>query len=47
MEINKNLNKNNINNTIIKSVIFKTIIEIFLREKNIDIKDYITSIKEV
>ena len=47
MEINKNLNKNNLNDTIVKSVIFNTIIEIFLKEKNIDIKDYIISIKEV
>jgi hypothetical protein len=47
MEINKNLNRNNLNDTIIKSVIFKTIIEIFLREKKIDIKEYLTSIKEI
>lgn len=47
MEINNQLNKNNINDTIKKSVIFKTIIEIFLEKKKIDIKEYIVSIKEI
>ena len=47
MEIKRNLNKNNLNDTIVKSVIFKTIVEIFLEKKKIDIKDYIVSIKEM
>ncbi len=37
--------KININDTIIKSIIFNTIIEIFLNEKKIDIKKYLISIK--
>jgi len=36
--------KNNLNETIIKSIIWNTIIDLFSREKNIDITPYLISI---
>jgi len=45
MEIIKSLNKKKITDTIIKSIIWNTIIDIFKQEKNIDIKDFLISIK--
>lgn len=47
MEINKNLNQKNLSNTVIKSIIYNTIINIFKEEKKIDITKYIISTKFV
>jgi len=47
MELKKSLNKKNISSTVIKSIIYNVIIEIFWEEKKIDIKDYLISIQEV
>ncbi len=45
MQIKLDVNKNNINDTIIKSIIFKTVIELFFEKNKIDIKNSVRSIK--
>jgi hypothetical protein len=47
MEINKNLNIKNLSEITTKSIIYNTIIEVFLANKKIDIKSYLISIKNV
>ncbi len=47
MEISKILNKKWLSLTTKKSIIYNTIIEVFLKEKKIDIKKYLISIKKV
>jgi len=47
MEINKSLNKKNLADTVIKAIIYNTIIDIFKIEKNIDLRKYLTSTKFV
>jgi hypothetical protein len=47
MEISKNLNTKNLSSTVVKSIIYNTIIEVFIKEKKIDIKQYLISINEV
>jgi hypothetical protein len=44
MLISKFLAKTKLSDTIIKSIIYNTIIEIFKSEKNINLKNYIVSI---
>jgi hypothetical protein len=44
MLISEFLAKNKLSNTIIKSIIYNTIIEVFKNEKNIDIEKYIISV---
>lgn len=41
----KSLNKTNKTSKVIESIIYNSIIEVFMDKKNIDIKDYIISIK--
>lgn len=45
MEIRKSLNKKNLIETVIKSIIWNTIIDIFKQKKNIDIKEFLISIR--
>jgi len=47
MEINKNLNIGNLSEITTKSIIYNTIIEVFLANKKIDIKSYLITIKNV
>ena len=47
MLISEILNKKWLADTTKKSIIYNTILEVFLREKKIDIKSYLISIKEV
>ncbi len=47
MKITQNLRNKNIDYTVIKSIIFKVLVDVFLEKKNIDIKDNIISIKEI
>jgi len=45
MEIRKSLNKKNLIDTVTKSIIWNTIIDIFKQNKNIDIKEFLISIR--
>jgi len=45
MLISEFLAKTKLSDTIIKSIIYNTIIEIFKNEKNIDLQKYIVSVK--
>jgi len=47
MLISEILNKKGLSSTTKKSIIYNTIIEVFLEQKKIDIKDYLISISEV
>lgn len=47
MEISKNSLSRHLSDTLLKSVIFNTIIEVFKNEKKIDIKNYLISVKQV
>ncbi len=47
MLISEILNKKWLSSTTKKSIIYNTIIEVFLDQKKIDIKSYLISIKEV
>ena len=47
MLISKILNKKNLSSTAKKSIIFNTIIEVFLEQKKIDIKPYLISVSEI
>ncbi len=47
MLISEILNKKWLSDTTKKSIIYNTIIEVFLEHKKIDIKSYLISIKEV
>jgi len=47
MEINKNLNIKNLSEITTKSIIYNTIVEVFLENKKIDIKSYLISIKNI
>jgi len=47
MLISEILNKKNLSSTTKKSIIYNTIIEVFLENKKIDIKSYLISINEV
>jgi len=47
MLISQILNKKNLSDAVEKSVIYNTIIEIFLEEKKIDIKNYLISVKNM
>jgi len=47
MLISEILNKRNLSNITKTSIIYNTIIEVFLKHKKIDIKDYLISIKEI
>ena len=44
MLISEFLAKNKLSDTIIKSIIYNTIIEVFKNEKNIDLSNYLNSI---
>jgi len=44
MLISEFLAKNKLSDTIIKSIIYNTIIEVFKTEKNIDLSNYLSSI---
>lgn len=45
MLINNSINKKNLSEITIKSLVWNSIIEVFLKEKNIDIKQYLVSIQ--
>jgi len=44
MLISEFLAKNKLSDTIIKSIIYNTVIEVFKNEKNIDLNNYLSSI---
>jgi len=43
MLISEFLAKNKLSDTIIKSIIYNTVIEVFKNEKNIDLNNYLSS----
>lgn len=45
MQISSSINKKNLNEITIKSLIWNSIIEVFLHEKKMDIKHYLVSIQ--
>lgn len=45
MQISTSINKRNLNEMTIKSLVWNSIVEVFKQEKNIDIKLYLVSIQ--
>lgn len=45
MQINSSINKRNLEEMTIKSLVWNSVLETFLKEKNMDIKPYLVSIQ--